>query len=424
MSQGAWLVLQAERSRGLRRSAYHPTAALLAIAAILAAGCAAKPAPEYARPLPEGGVALRLLGPGDPGPDLEAAWRSRGEGLVESIDHSLSWFAKPSSRRSYPHRVLRNGEVAQIGHEEAHASLRAFRETLTSSGSAAEFERRVRQRFDLYESIGWDGSGTVLFTGYCAPIFEASPVAAPGFASPLYRRPADLVTAEDGTPRGRRLADGRVVPWPPRGELERSGLLAGLEFVWLRTPLDAYIVQVNGSAKLRMPDGSYRLVGYAGKTDRPYHGLGRAMVEAGLISPERLSLSAIRGVYRRDPAAVERLMERNESFVFLDDYPAAIWPAGSLGVRVTEMASIATDKRVFPPGGVVVASTVGGSLVDPRASFVRFMLDQDTGGAIVAPGRADLFMGIGPTAEILAGGQYAEGRLHYLFLKPGASGAE
>jgi membrane-bound lytic murein transglycosylase len=92
-------------------------------------------------------------------------------------------------------------------------------------------------------------------------------------------------------------------------------------------------------------------------------------------------------------------------------------PAGSLGVPVTAMASIATDKRVFPPGGVVVATTSGGSLTDLQAPFVRCLLDQDTGGAIVAPGRADLFMGVGPAAEILAGNQHAEGRLHYLFLK-------
>jgi membrane-bound lytic murein transglycosylase A len=391
---------------------------LAAIAIVVGAGCAPKAEPEYARPLPPGGVALRLLPPGASGPDLQAAWRARDRGLSDAIEASLTWFPKPSSQRFFPHRVLREGRVAEVDHAHAHASVKAFRELLGSSSSATEFDRRVRERFDLYESIGWDGSGTVLFTGYFAPEFEASAVKAPGFTAPLYRRPESLVVAEDGTPLGRRLDDGRVVPWPPRAELERSGLLDELELVWMRTPLDAYIVQVNGSARLSMTDGSVRHLGYGGKTDRPYFGLGRAMVEAGVIPENRLSLAAIREVHRRDPATVERLMARNENFVFFADYPSGIWPAGSIGVRVSERATIATDKKVYPPGGVVVADTVGGSLANPRASFVRFMLDQDTGGAIVAPGRADLFMGIGPSAETLAGGQYAEGRLHYLFLKP------
>lgn len=294
-------------------------------------GCAAKAAPEYARSLPEGGVALRLLPPEAPGPDLAAVWHARSEGLLASIDHPLGWFEKPSSRRFQPHRVLREDRFAEIDHAHAAASQRAFREVLASSDSAEAFEREVRRRFEIYESVGWDGSGAVLFTGCCAPIFEASPEASPDDPAPLHRRPPGLATAADGTPLGRRLPDGSVVPWPPRAELERSGRLDGLEFVWLRSSLDAYIVQVNGSAKLRMPDGSFRLVGYAGKTDRPYSGLGRVLVEEGLVPAERLGLSAVRAAYRRDPAAVERLMARNESFVFLDDYPAAIWPAGSLG---------------------------------------------------------------------------------------------
>lgn len=387
-----------------------------AAAAILLGGCAAKSAPDYARPLDPNARALRLV-PASDHPDLGSAWRNRDAGLSESIEQSLLWFSKPSSRTRYPYRVDRGPGSASISHDQARASVEAFREVLMSSGSEAEFLAEIRRRFDVYESVGWDGSGTVLFTGYFAPEFEASPVRTAAFASPIYRRPPSLVVADDGTPLGRRDASGAMVPWPPRGELERNGMLDGLELYWMRTPLDAYIVQVNGSAKLRMPDGSIRHIGYAGKTDRPYFGLGKAMVEAGLVEPNRLSLAAIRRTYRENPGEVERLMDRNESFVFFADYDGKTWPAGSLGVRVTPKASIATDKKVYPPGCVAFVDTlgVGGS---GQSSFRRFMMDQDTGGAIQAPGRCDLFMGIGPGAETLAGGQYAEGKLYYLFLKP------
>jgi membrane-bound lytic murein transglycosylase A len=217
-----------------------------------------------------------------------------------------------------------------------------------------------------------------------------------------------------------------MAPYYTRQEIESQGLLAGSELVWLEDALDAYIVHVNGSAKLRLepagggePEVMY--VGYAGKTDRPYRGLGQALVDAGLVSRDELSLAAIKRLYKRDPKAVEEYMARNQSYVFFTEYDGGHWPAGSLNARVTPERSLATDKRVYPRGGLVLADTKAVTFTGERAPFVQFMLDQDTGGAIKAPGRADIFMGVGPGAEILAGGQYAEGRLYYFFVKPQGS---
>jgi membrane-bound lytic murein transglycosylase A len=109
--------------------------------------------------------------------------------------------------------------------------------------------------------------------------------------------------------------------------------------------------------------------------------------------------------------------------VFFTEMDGARWPAGSLGVRVTEQASLATDKKIFPRGGVVLVDTKAMTYGSGHRPFTRFMLDQDTGGAIRAPGRADIFMGIGKGAEILAGGQYAEGHLYYFILEPQHVGA-
>ena len=126
----------------------------------------------------------------------------------------------------------------------------------------------------------------------------------------------------------------------------------------------------------------------------------------------------IRRLYDRDPDQINTLIDKNESFVFFQEYDGSKWPAGSLGVKVTAQRTIATDKKIFPRGGLVLVDTTVQSLTGDTQSFTQFMVDQDTGGAIRAPGRADLFMGIGPTAGIRAGEQFAEGNLYYIFLKP------
>jgi len=367
--------------------------------------------PDYGRQLAPGRSALRLIT--DPGryPDLAGAYEARDVFVLEAIDHSLDWFDAPSSRRFFP--------FESITHDQAQASLLAFRETLQDAPTASVFVDEVTRQFDIYESVGWDGRGTVLFTGYYAPVFEASAYQTQEFNAPLYRRPDDLATDPvDGTPLGRRVANGAVVPYYTRAEIEASNMFDGDELVWLRNPLEAYIVQVNGSAKLRMTDGTSRYIGYAGKTDHPYTGLGQLMLDRNLVPREGLSLKAIQQLYDRDPELVESLILENDNYVFFTEYDGASWPAGSLGVPVTRETSLATDKRIYPRGGLVLVDTEAVTYSRGKRPFLRFMLDQDTGGAIQAPGRADIFMGIGKSAEILAGGQYAEGRLYYLLLKP------
>ncbi len=399
------------------------TAALLA-SLVMAFGCSqsktvVEPLPEspdYSRQLPAGSAALRLVTTPSRMPDLGKAWRERNVFLLDSIDQSIKWFGTPSSRQFFPFPTSPGREVT---HAQALASLHAFKELIESAPSERVFVNDVIRFFDLYESVGYNGEGIVLFTGYYSPIFHASRIRTDRFKHPLYTRPDDLVTDQvTGEPKGRRLPSGQVVSYPTRREIEQSRMLAGNELVWLEDALSAYIIHVNGSARLRLTDGSTMHIGYAGKTDRPYKGLGAALLERGMLKPNQLSLASIRQLHRQQPAAVEDLILRNESYVFFTEYTGENWPAGSLGVRVTREHSLATDKRIYPRGGVVLVDTKAVTFSQGHRPFTRFMLDQDTGGAINAPGRADIFMGIGPEAEILAGGQYAEGRLHYLFLKP------
>ncbi|MCI0363847.1 MAG: MltA domain-containing protein [Phycisphaerales bacterium] len=383
----------------------------LSIAPILA-GCSNKTTgPDYTHKLGPGQSALRLITDPNRLPDLGGAYRNRDMLLLDGIDQSLSWFAAPSSKRHFP--------FESITHEQAQTSLMAFGQLLESSSDEAAFVSDVKRLFDVYESVGYNDEGIVLFTGYYAPIFPASKTKSSRFAYPLYKRPADLATdPTTGQPLGRKLPSGQTVPYYTRAEIEQSKMLGGTELIWLEDPLSVYIIHVNGSAKVRLDNGSEMYVGYAGKTDRPYVGLGKSMIDEGLIDEDELSLPAIRSMYRTNPQKVMELINRNESYVFFKEYAGDKWPAGSLGVRVCAETSLATDKRIYPRGGMVLVDTQAVQLSTGKRRFLRYMLDQDTGGAIQAPGRADIFMGVGNTAEILAGGQYAEGRLYYLFLKP------
>lgn len=391
-------------------------AGFLQVSLTLLSGCASspEPAPSYDRPLGSGERALHHIDSERVRGELIEAFDARESGLAVALANSATWYQAPSSQSRFPFAT----NDGTITHDRARQSVEALREITARAESGRAFATEVLARFDVYQTVGWDSQGTVLFTGYYAPIFKGSLTKSPGFSHPLYTRPNWLLTSKTGVPFGRRMADGSIVDCPNRAEIESSNMLAGLELLWLPSRLDAYLCQVNGSARIELADGKTIHVGYAGKTDRPYTGLGTSMINEGLIPKEGLSLDAIQAFYARDPATVDRLIDRNESFVFFTKYDGANWPAGSLGVPVVERASIATDKSVYPPGAVALVDTTVVNQDKGRAKFVRLVCDQDTGGAIVAPGRCDLFMGIGPEAKVLAGGQYAEGTMYYLFLKP------
>jgi membrane-bound lytic murein transglycosylase A len=364
--------------------------------------------PDYDRELPPGAPALVKVDPSEL-PDLGAALLET-EGLDEALRQSEEWFTKPSSRNHYP--------MQGITHAQAAAGVRMLRELIAAHPSAGDLRAAIAARFDVYRSYGCDAKGTVLFTGYCRPIYDASLVREGPFQHPLYQLPPDLVKGPDGTPLGRQTATG-LEPWPGRREIEERRLFegTGLELVWLKSPLEAYIVHVQGSARLRLPDGRFYDVGYAGKTDRPYSSLGQALVRDGKVPRGRLSLQAIKDWAAGHPAEVQEYLWQNESYVFFQESSGG--PFGSIGVAVTPRRSLATDKAIFPRGALCLVDTKVPRAGEeaPGRPFRSFVLDQDTGGAIRAAGRGDLFLGTGPEAEKVAGHTLSEGRLYYLVAK-------
>ena len=305
--------------------------------------------PNYTAPLPQGIKALKRVAHQD-WPDVGHAWEERDLFLQDSIDNSILWFEAPSSKQWFP--------IEGVSHEQAKRSVIELRAIIENAKTQEEFIAQLQHRFDLYQSVGCDGEGTVLFTGYYAPDFQASRTVSSEFSAPLYERPEDLVTdSASGAPLGRKRANGSIETWPTREKLIETGELSGSELVWVKDDLDAYTIHVNGSARLRMNDGALMYIGYAGKTDQPYTGLGQSVLEAGLLPPDKLSLRAIRRLYDKNPNQVNELINKNESFVFFREYEGGNWPAGSLGVPVTAERSVATDKKIFPRGGVVIVDT-------------------------------------------------------------------
>ncbi|MGQ0553453.1 MAG: murein transglycosylase A [Planctomycetota bacterium] len=381
----------------------------LGLALSLAAGCAAPAGPEYGRALPPGAPALLPLGPGEPWPDVLADWNRR-ETLLPALQRSIDWTNRPSAAGHFP--------IEGVSHERALRSLQRFHELLSTSTSGEAFRAALEREYTVYKSAGWDGQGGgVLFTGYCTPILDGSRERSEVYRYPLYGLPPDLVKGTGGTILGQQTSAG-LRPYPERSEIEREQLLAGqgLELAWLKDPLDAYIAHVNGSAVIRLPDRSLYRLGYAGKNGREYNSLGQALVRDGQLKAANVNLSTIRDWGRQNPDKLPDYLDQNASYVFFT--PIDGNPRGSLNVEVTAERSLATDKTLFPRGAVVYVDTQrewrsGGN----SQPMQQFMLDQDTGGAIRTAGRADIYFGVGPSAERAAGKTQAEGQLYYFFLK-------
>jgi peptidoglycan lytic transglycosylase A len=274
----------------------------------------------------------------------------------------------------------------------------------------AELGAAIAAGFDCYRSVGSDGEGRVLFTGYHSPCYEASRERTEELTAAVRRAPAEVA--------GGPFRPGR--PTFTRRQIEAEGALDGrdLELVWM-APLDAYLLEVQGSGSALLPDGEVVRLQCSHSNGRAYTSLGREMIRDGRLTPEEASIPAIRAYFAANPDTLREYLLRNESYVFFVE--TDLLPQGCGGAAVTAGRSIATDKRHFPTGGlalVVIEMPVieDGEVVrwERRA---RLMIDQDTGGAIRGPGRVDLYMGADPDAGLAAGVMNREGALYYLLAR-------
>jgi membrane-bound lytic murein transglycosylase A len=261
-----------------------------------------------------------------------------------------------------------------------------------------------------------------LFTGYFEPEAQGSRTPSKDFTVPIYAKPADLVAFDtkdqkaSGGMRYGRYVDGKPKAYFTRREIEEGALKGrGLEIVWLKYWSDAFFIQVQGSARIRFPDGSSMRLAYSAKSGLPYTAIGGVLVERGEIAKEALSMQAILAWMRKDPKAARELMWENKSFVFFRELElpeADLGAPGAQTVQLTPLRSLAVDRSLWAFGTPVwVDSYAPGETGGKGPAFRRLMIAQDTGTAIKGAVRGDVYWGWGADAARTAGHMKSPGSM-------------
>jgi membrane-bound lytic murein transglycosylase A len=290
------------------------------------------------------------------------------------------------------------------------ALIAAARGALAADVPDATAARRFfESRFRPFRIVG-ERRGEGFLTGYYEPCVAASRRETEAFRWPILARPADLMTfapesAPPGFPKGvggARRQDGGIVPYPDREAIERE---RRHPVVWLRDAVEAFLIQVQGSAQIEFPDGPRARLAYDGRNGLPYTSIGRILIESGEIAESAMSLASLKAWLRAAGLGEgERglaLMRRNRSFVFfrlVEDFDPATGPVAGAGVALTALRSIAVDRALWSYGLPFWIEADLPWTGDCESPFRRLMIAQDTGSAIVGPARADIFFGSGAAA--------------------------
>lgn len=263
-----------------------------------------------------------------------------------------------------------------------------------------------------------------LFTGYFEAELSGSRVQDETFATPLYAKPGDLVTVDlglfDADLRGKGVVglveNGKLRPYPTRGEIESGALTGqGLELLWIDDAVDAFLLQVQGSGRVILPDGEVVRVGFAAHNGHGYRSIGRRLIDLGELQAHQASWSGIRNWIQNNPNKARDLFAFNPRFIFFRLLTGE-GPIGAEGVALTPERSLAVDTRYIPLGMPLWLDTVrpGGDAIPMR----RLMIAQDKGGAIKGVVRGDFFWGYGDAALAEAGRMKSRGRYFLLLPKP------
>ncbi len=347
--------------------------------------------------------------------------------LREAVENSLAYLDKknPSGYRT-----------DLFTREKVRSSLALFLKMLQSTSEPREFAQKIRENFYLWEPAREGQGKGVLLTGYFEPILSGSLERRGEYCFPIYCRPRDLIEVTSGDlPSGQavekrlgRMEKGKVVPYFSRREIDSQGVLQGkgYELVWLKDPWERFILHVQGSGQVRLPDGRVLRVGFAASNGRPYRSIGRYLVTQGFLAEEELSLGRVKEFLQKSPQRMEEVFNYNERYIFFRLIFSAgggqSGPRGALNVPLTAGRSIATDLSFFPPGALAYLISRqpvfdgNGKMVGWR-SIRRFVLNQDTGAAMKGPARADFFCGSGEKAGWVAGGMREEAEIYWLLAR-------
>ncbi len=325
--------------------------------------------------------------------------------LLLSVCIAVSLMTGSATAETEPSYAILGFEDLDGWEQDDHAAaLAVFRNTCrdfkdpqwTALCNVADDAGDARQFFELFFrpvliTDGQDG----LFTGYFEPELDGSPVPTSRFRHPVYKMPDEAK---------------RVRPWMTRRGILTSDVMSGkgLEIAWVDDPVELFFLQVQGSGRIRYPDGSFIRVGYGGFNGHPYSSIGQELVRRGTYQAHQVSADVIKNWVRRNPEAGEELLYHNDSYVFfreVSEVPADRGPLGAMNRSITTMRSIAIDPAFTPLGAPVWIEKNG------RDPLRRLMIAQDTGSAIKGAQRADIFFGTGDAAGREAGRVKDPGRL-------------
>ncbi len=278
--------------------------------------------------------------------------------------------------------------------------------TAARNWADSDAARFFSEQFDVVQV----SDGKAFATGYYEPEISGSRTQSDAYAVPVYRRPPELVEIDLGqfsdTLKGKKIR-GQVkgnsfVPYADRTAIEQGALTGrGLEIAWAADAAEFFFLQVQGSGRLRLPDGSVMRIGYDGQNGRDYTGIGKLMRERGLLAPGEATMQGIINWIRTHPAEGTAIMRENKSWVFFKELTGA-GPLGALGLPLTPGGSVAVDPSYVPLGAPVLLSM-------DRTDADGLWIAQDTGGAIKGSNRFDTFWGAGANARATAGGMSARG---------------
>lgn len=348
--------------------------------------------------------------------DLDAA------SLRAAIGQSLAYL-----RKLAPERIV-GEQPRRFTAAEIANSLTAFERILDTWSCVACFARAVDEQLELVPSSADGESIDVLFTGYYQPVLAGSLTPSEEYRYPIYGKPADLMATPPvtiGASDAETSQQDPSTPYYSRREIDEGGALKGrgLEIAWVKDPVDLFFLHIQGSGIISLPDGGRLSVGYAGQNGRPYRSIGRLLIDDGKIAKEEMSMQRLRRYLADHPQEQNEIFAYNESYVFFRVLGVLNGgPLGSLEVPLTAGRSIATDSRLFPKGALALMQTsipivgAAGELAGWRP-VTRWVLNQDTGGAIRGLKRADIYFGSGDQAGALAGYMNRPGRIFFLLLK-------
>jgi membrane-bound lytic murein transglycosylase A len=346
-----------------------------------------------------------------------------GNELKEAIRLQIEKMKKGDLNKS-----IKFGEMV-ITRKRILKTLECFYALLEKNDSA-RLNKEIAEKFTVFKSTGFNQKGDVLFTAYYQPVLDASLRAEGDYQYPLYRPPYDLQVIDLGqlNPKyaGEKVAlrvnVNKIMPYFDRQAIDKEQALKGkgLELVYLKDYLDRYMLQVQGSGVMRMESGEEIKVQYAGSNCYPYTSLREILVDKKKVPPDKATAKDIRAYFDKNPEEVKKLLYQNRRYIFFEKYSGNV--RGSEGVDLTAGRSIATDKKIFPGGGLAfihcrkpVLNSQGEII--RWEPMIRFMVDQDAGAAIKGPGRVDIFWGTGKNAGDIAGRMKEKGNLFFLLIK-------